>query len=27
VAAWAEARNLEAAVFRDANEAFAWASR
>ena len=27
VAAWAEARNLDAAVFRDADEAFAWASR
>jgi len=27
VAAWAEARNIDAAVFRDADEAFAWASR
>lgn len=27
VAAWAEARNIDAAVFRDAGEAFAWASR
>ena len=27
VAAWAEARNIDAAAFRDADEAFAWASR
>ena len=27
VAAWAEARHIDAAVFRDADEAFAWASR
>lgn len=27
VAAWADARNIDASVFRDADEAFAWASR
>jgi hypothetical protein len=27
VAAWAEARDIDASVFRDADEAFAWASR
>ena len=27
VAAWAEGRNIDASVFRDADEAFAWASR